>query len=237
MKKAFKKYIIIWFLLFIVFNVCTFLIPLFNGETKINNNFFVGYGIIVITFIIELFCGYMILNVNTINKIFINLPMAYIGYGSLWIVGIIGILSMTVPGYPIWLSIVLGVIVICFLIALIVVTLAGINYINKVDNKIEDKIILMKESEKIVKYLYDLVEDGEIKKELKMLFENIKYSDSILKNNIKKIEIEIYENIKKLQLSIEQKRTSEIKYKIKEIISLIKKRKVYEEETNEKINM
>lgn len=224
MKKSFKTYLLVWLIFFIIFNVCAFLIPSYNNEPKFDTNFFIAYGFIVIAFIIELICGYILFSKKSLDKKFLNFSIINIGYIGLVIVLIVGILSMVIPNYPVWLSIVLGVVVIGFTIASILTTDVGISYVENVEAKIKNKIDLFKKAEKEVRYLYEN-ETDESKKELfKQLYEKIKYSNSVTTEETNDIDNKIVAIIQEISNSLINVDNNTLKERLDNLNCLINKR-------------
>lgn len=71
----FKKYVIAWAVLLVIFNVIVFVVPSqIAGMSKFGGSFWSGYVFIMLTLIGQLVCAYFAFKAQTAERMFLNLP-------------------------------------------------------------------------------------------------------------------------------------------------------------------
>ena len=83
MKKTFNYYSICWLISLAVFNVIAFVTPNeIAGISKFTGAFWVGYIFITLAFIGQLGCAYNAFKAENLKKLFYNIPLISVSYGS-----------------------------------------------------------------------------------------------------------------------------------------------------------
>ena len=75
MKRAFKYYSMIWAVLFVLFNIISFVSAGWAGHEKYTSSFWTGYALIAVTLIGQLVCGYFAFKNNDLEKTFYHFIM------------------------------------------------------------------------------------------------------------------------------------------------------------------
>ncbi len=194
MKKAFKFYAIIWAICLALFNVIAFAISdEIAGISKFDGAFWVGYIFITITFVGQLICAYFAFKAENIRKLFYNIPLVRISYIGLVVMFIAGALAMGIPGFPIWLAI----IVCCTILALTTVGVISTSYAAKavedIDAKTQQKTAFIKEITMQAEALIHRANAPMLKKHCKKVYEALRYSDPISNATLADVEQRIKE--------------------------------------------
>ena len=80
MKKVFKSYAIIWAVLFVLFQVISFVPVRMGGGEKYTLSFWIGYVFITLSFLGQIICTYLALKDNDIKKTFYNISLISASY-------------------------------------------------------------------------------------------------------------------------------------------------------------
>ena len=172
MKKSFKIYAIIWVLAIIVFNIISFITPI----TK-TGSFWVGYIFITVMFIIQLACSYLFLKQDTIDKVFLNIPIIYLSYIAIITSMIVGTTFMLIPNLPIWIAVIISLLITAFYVIAIISANFAIDVIENVDKKVKAQTFFIKSLTIDAQTLTLKSKSNEIKQISEKVYEAIRYSD------------------------------------------------------------
>ena len=92
MKKNLKFYIIIWAILLVLYNLTVFLVrPVMPGYIiNYDARFWISWGVIIATFIGQLFCAKVAFDSKNNEKLFLNIPLITQSYTALVVATIAG---------------------------------------------------------------------------------------------------------------------------------------------------
>ncbi len=192
MKKGFAYYIVLWIILFIVFNVFCFATPSeLNEMYKYGGAFWAGYVFIVISMISELICGYIAFGAGSRQKIYYNISLVKKSYSFMILMMIVGTVCMIIPDIPNWIaSIICGILLSLNVISLVkAYSLAEI--ISEKDVVIKQKTYFIRtltiDSELLLNRCYS----PDIAVIVKKVYEEIRYSDPVSNDKLSFLEEEI----------------------------------------------
>lgn len=223
MKKYFKSYFIAWFLTFVIFNAVVFLTPNeFQGYTKFGGAFWVGYVFIVLSFVIQLVCSYIGLNVDNIDKLFFNIPLLKISYSSLILTVFVGSLCMIIPDLPNWIGILVCAVITIFEFISINKATFATSYAQNVEQKIVVKTFNVKEMISEMTIIKNAAANTELYKEIDSLHELLRYSDPVTNDSLFDIETEMKKLIEEIKHLLNNKEVA--LQKINELKILINRR-------------
>ena len=99
----FKKYLIAWAVLVVLFNVIVFAVPNeIAGVSKFDGAFWSGYALIMLTLIGQIVCANLAMKADSAEKFFLNLPLITLSYTTLILSIIAGAACMAIPNVPNW---------------------------------------------------------------------------------------------------------------------------------------
>lgn len=177
MKSNFKYYVIVWAVLVAIFNVIVFVTPNeVAGVSKFDGSFWVGYIFIMITFVAQLGVAWYSLK-DDITKTFYRMPLLSISYGSLIAMMVVGIVCMVIPGFPVWVGVILCLLVLAFSIVSMMQAQAAASVISDIDTKIKNKTFFIKSLTVDIDSLLARAVSSEMSEELKKVYEAVRYSD------------------------------------------------------------
>ena len=208
-------YFVVIALLLGLFNLIAFIIPFPKG-----GGFWTGYVSITISILISSIVLYIIFDKKDLKSRFYGVPLIYVLRSYVMLQLILGITQMAVPAFNYRYAIVVNAIILVFSIIGLIALTAGREEIERIDEKVRQKVIYIREIQILVENLIDDTKDELILSSLNELKDLIRYSDPMSNDEIEKIELEILSEIKSLEnLKDETKLT-----KIKDINKLIKQR-------------
>ncbi len=224
MKSNFKYYVIVWAVLVAIFNVIVFVTPNeIAGVSKFDGSFWVGYIFIMLTFVAQLVVAWYSLKDN-ITKTFYQMPLLSISYGSLIAMAVVGILCMVIPGFPVWLGIILCLLVLAFSIVSMMQAQAAASVIGDIDTKIKNKTFFIKSLIIDIDSLVARATSSEMAVELKKVYEAVRYSDPMSNDALAGIESTITIKVSELSECVGKADIEGVKGLAKEIVILLNDR-------------
>lgn len=191
MKKVFKFYSVIWAVLLALFNVISFVSVGWAGIEKYTPSFWIGYIVITIAFIGQIFCTYFALKDNDIKKTFYNVSLISTSYTGLILSFVFGGLCMIISPLPYWVGIILCAIVLGFNITAVVKATAAIDIVSGIDEKVKESTLFIKSLTVDAESLMSRAKSEAVKAECKRVYEAVRYSDPMSSNALASIESEI----------------------------------------------
>ena len=224
MKSNFKYYVIVWVVLVAIFNVIVFVTPNeVAGVSKFDGSFWVGYIFIMITFVAQLGVAWYSLK-DDITKTFYRMPLLSISYGSLIAMMVVGILCMVMPGFPVWVGIILCLLVLAFSIVSMMQAQAAASVIGDIDTKIKNKTFFIKSLTVEIDSLLARAASSEMSEELKKVYEAVRYSDPMSNDALSGIESSITIKVSELSECVGKADIEGVKVLVKEINILLNDR-------------
>lgn len=224
MNNKFKKYLIIWALLFAMFNFICFITPnKMFGMNKFGGAFWSSYIFIFISFLGQLYCAYLALKENNLTKLFYNIPIIRISYTGLVLSTIIGTLCMAIPNMPNWLGAIVCMIIVVFTAIAVVTAKTSSDIVSNIDEKIKSKTAFIKIIIVDADVLCDSTKTLKSNSICKKVYEAFRFSDPMSSDELTDIENEIkmkFEEFSKLA----QDESKEFEKSGKELLLLIENR-------------
>ncbi len=191
MKKGIKFYSLCWAIVFIVFNVITFAVPITVNVNKFTPSFWIGYAFITIMFIAQLICSILFFKQDSKEKRFLNIPVISLSYTALLVSIIVGAVAMVVPVIPYWVGIILDILIVAFYAVAIISSKAAADTIENIDNKIKTQTFFIKSLTVDAESLLNQSKSDETKAIAKKVYEAIRYSDPMSNGALSSVESQI----------------------------------------------
>lgn len=221
MKKAFKFYSAIWFVLFVLFNVIAFVSVGWAGIEKYTPSFWIGYIFITVAFIGQIICTYFALKDNDLKKTFYNISLVSTSYTGLILSFIIGGLCMIISPLPYWVGIILCAIVLGINVITVVKASAAIDIVGNIDEKVKESTLFIKALTVDAENLMSSAKSENIKAECKKVYEAVRYSDPISNGALTSIESDITIKFSKLSDAVVSEDSEAVVILADEIIILL----------------
>lgn len=224
MMKNFKLYLIGWLVLLITFNVITFIVPSWPSLTKYSPSFWIGYSSIIVAFIGQFICSFLLFKENNNNKRFYNIPLYKINYIGLISIFIVSLICMVLTPLPYWLATILCLLVLAVNIIIVIKSMLTTNIISNIDKKVQ----------KATSFIYDMRAESEslilraktddVKEVCKKISDAFKYSDPMSSDQLLKVEAEIKDTFDIIKLAIKENNLDNLISNSEELFALITER-------------
>ncbi len=219
--KYFKLYIIVWALLLVLFNLVTFLVP---GEYKYNAPFFIGYALITLTFVGQLFAALKAFNVDSLKKLFLNIPIFKTSFTTLVLTAIFGSLPMVFNVIPYWVAIIFCFIILIFSIIAVLKAAIASDAVTRIDEKVKSQTFFIKALTVDADTLVAAAKSEEVRAECKKVYEAIRFSDPMSNEALASSESQITINFEELAAAVEDDDTEAVKAIARTVLVLLKDR-------------
>lgn len=174
----FKKYVIAWAILLVMFNVIVFAIPNeVAGMSKFGGAFWSGYVCIMLTFVGQLVCANLAMKAENAERFFLNLPLITLSYTSLILSIVAGTACMAIPNVPNWIGIILCVLILGFTAIAIVKASAAADLVQDTEKKVKEQTLFIKMLTADAEILMSKAQGEEAKAAAKKVYEAVRYSD------------------------------------------------------------
>ena len=193
MKKNFKFYIIIWAILLVLYNLTVFLVrPVMPGYIiNYDARFWISWGVIIATFIGQLFCAKVAFASKNNEKLFLNIPLITQSYTALVVATIAGSALMLIPDCPAWIAAVVCAAVFGFGSISVIKAKAAADIVSDTDDKIKTQTLFIKSLTVDAEGLISRAKSEAVKAECKKVYEAIRYSDPMSSDALTGIESQI----------------------------------------------
>lgn len=193
-------------IVFILTNVIAFAVPTDKTAT-----FWITYTFSAVAFIIQPFVWRNAFGKGKeLKSKFLGIPLIHVGLVYLVIQLVAFVLFIAFPNMPSWIVVIVNALIVGVSLICLVSTEVGTKEINKVEEKIKQKVFYIKELQIDVEMIAERETDAETKKALEALAEKIRFSDPMsseqlfdLENKIKAKVEELKSNDDKVALSKE----------------------------------
>ncbi len=208
-------YFIVIALLIGLFNLIAFLIPFPKSVS-----FWVGYGFITLSALISAVVLYFIFDKKDMKSRFYGVPLIYILRSYIVLQFILGIVQMAVPAFTYTYAIVVNAVILVFTIVGLIGLTAGKEEIERVDEKVQQKVLYIQEIRVKLESVIDNTKNKEVLKELNKLKDLVRYSDPMSNEKVESLEEKILQNVNLLS----SLKDDEKPVKIKEITKQVNER-------------
>ena len=193
MKKNFKFYIMIWAILLVLYNLTVFLVrPVMPGYIiNYDARFWISWGVIIATFIGQLFCAKVAFDSKNNEKLFLNIPLITQSYTALVVATIAGSALMLIPDCPAWIAAIVCAAVFGFGAISVIKAKAAADIVSDTDDKIKTQTLFIKSLTVDAEGLISRAKSEAVKAECKKVYEAIRYSDPMSSDALTGIESQI----------------------------------------------
>lgn len=221
MRKAFKNYLLLWAIGFVLFQVITWATPSeLAGYSKFGGGFWPGYVCITLTYLGQLACTWRFLKADSAERLFLNIPVLRLGYAALVISVIVGVLSMAIPDLPYWVGLVVCVLVLAAYAAAIVKAKAAADIVEETGARVKQQTQFIRLLTVEAEGLMLRAQSDAAKAEAKRVYEAIRYSNPVSSEALADIEAQIRQSFTDFAANLSGS-AEEIKAKADELVAMI----------------
>ena len=197
MKQSFKKFVLIWALLFVLFNIVAIVFPgwdnvhpAFSGKVE-SPSFWIGYSFAALSLIGQLICFWHSLKDNNAQKTFYNASLIKIGYTGMIFSFAVGAICMVITPIPYWISAIVCPAVLVFnAVAVFKVSIAA-NAVDSLDEKVKISTAFINDMRAESKALVAMAQDEDVKAICKKVADEFAYSDPKSCPELADVELEV----------------------------------------------
>ena len=223
MKKNFKFYVIAWAILLAIYNLTVFLVkPILPGYVfNYDARFWISWGVIIATYLGQLFCAKVAFDSKNKEKLFLNLPLITESYASLITATIIGSILMLIPNCPAWIAAIVCAAVLGFSIVSVIKASVAADLVSETDDKVKTKTFFIKSLTVDAEGLISRAKSENIKAECKKVYEAVRYSEPMSSAALASIESDITIKFFKLSEAVVSEDSEAVVTLAEEIIILL----------------
>lgn len=182
-------------IIFILFNTITFVIP-----TEKTPTFWIAYAFTVIAFAVQIGVWELAFGkANTPKSKFLGIPIIHIGIVYLVAQLIAFAVFMVVPTLQGWIAVVVSVLLLGISAICLIATEVGRDEINRVEEKVQQKVFYIKALQADVEILAEQETDRDTKTALAKLADTLRFSDPMSSIMLTDIETQISDKVAELK--------------------------------------
>lgn len=214
--KAKKSTLIIYIILFAVFNLIAFIVP--SDFTIV---FWISYAFTVAAFGISMFTwASFFKDDRKLSSKFLKIPTIYVSTGYFSIQFVIFLIFKFANMVPTWVAVLINAIILAAALILLISVDSASEYVQSVDDKVKVKVQSLKLLQADVEMIEEKVQDPAVKKQVAALAEKIRFSDPMSNAALADLEANISGKVETLKNTPEE----EMEPLIQTISSLIDER-------------
>ena len=193
MKKTFKYYALIWFILLAVFNAVVFLVrPVIQGfDIQYDGRFWIAWAFIIGAYIGNLLCAFHAFKSENLRKFFLNVSLISVSYTGLILMLIFGAGLMLIPDCPAWIAAIVCLLILAFTAIAVIKAEAAAEIAGNLDNTIQSQTLFVKSLTADAESLFSHAATPESKAACKKVYETVRYSDPMTSDALAGIESQI----------------------------------------------
>ena len=186
MKNGKKYFVIVWAIIFAVFNVAVFLIPHTYGL-----RFWVCYAFTVLAFVGQLGCGLTVFGKKKIDGVFLSLPVLHITYTGTVAMLIVSVICVAIPKLPEFIGAIICFIILAFTALAVIKATAAAEMVQNLGQKVKEKTLFVKMLTVDAESVMARAKSEAVKAEAKRVYEAVRYSDPMSSDALSGIESQI----------------------------------------------
>lgn len=221
MKKNFKYYIVIWAVLLVLFHIISFVSVGWEGQEKYTVSFWIGYAVILLAFIGQLFCAYTAFKAENSQKLFYKIPLIRISSIGLILSFVFGGLCMLIPVLPYWVGIIVCAVLLAFTAISVVKGGAAADIVSTRDSQIKTKTAFIKGLTVDAEGLMACAGSETIKTSAKKVYEAVRNSDPVSSVEVENLEAQISVKFSLFSEAVTAKNSEKTETLAEELIQLI----------------
>lgn len=192
MKSYFKYYGICWAVLFLAFQIITFVATGATvGLAALRSAFWISYAFIDLVFIGNLICSILFFRSDHQDKIFLHYPVVKLAFTALVVSVVAGALVLAVPVIPYWIGVVVDVCILVYYVIAIVASTAGAEVVESKDQRIKEQTAFIKLLTVDAEVLMDGCKTPQAKVLAAKVYEAVRYSDPMSTPALQQVDNEI----------------------------------------------
>ena len=224
LNKNSKFYLIVWAMLFVLFNIIAFVSVGWTGVEKYTASFWIGYVFITLSLIGQLFCALSALKEDNLQKLFYNISLIKTSYTGLIVSFVFGGLCMLISPLPYWIGALVCAIVLFFNLLALAKAKLAVETVSEIDSKIKAQTFFIKSLTADAESLLSCAKSDAAKAACKKVYEAARYSDPMSNEMLRPFEAKIAAKFEELTQLVKAEQEDGLIAATEEILILIKER-------------
>ena len=226
MKKNFKYFALIWFISLVIFNAVTFLIPAeIAGINRFDQpTFWIAYAFISVAFIGQLVASLVVCSKDSLEKVFLNIPLLKLGYSAIAVSVVVGLVFMIVPVIAPWIGALVCILIMALYVIACIKATAAANIVSEKTERVKAQTSFIKMSVVDAENIMARATTAETRAEVMKVYEGLRYSDYVSTPALIKIEVHIEDHLKQLRVAVDSEDLEMVQTEVNELLLLIKER-------------
>ena len=188
--KFFGLYAALWAVLFVLFNVITFVSAGLAGFASFTASFWVSYALIAVILIGKLICAFWALKEENAQKVFYRISLIKSCYSGLISMFIVGSLCMLVAPIS-WLGVIICGLILIFNTMAVIKNVVVVGEVERIDAKVKQQTFFVKSLTVDADSLLARAKSDDVKAECKKVYEAVRYSDPMSNDALASVESQI----------------------------------------------
>ena len=178
MNKYLKSYLLVWALVVVTFIAVALLVPQQIGMwNKNESSFWVTFVMILLVFVAQLGCSFLVFKKGNGQQKFLRLPIIYISYVALIVMLLVEIRCAVLPASQNWIGIILGLVILTFYGVAVLSTTTATGMIQETEQKIKTETSFIRSLGVDAELLQKKAGTSVLTEITKKVYEAIRYSD------------------------------------------------------------
>ena len=219
-------YILLWVLSVVVYNLVIFLLPskILGVDRFSQFGFWVGYSLVMLAFVGQLVCSLFALSGNSLQKLFLTIPLIRIAYAALAVSFIVGTVFMNIPIIPCWIA---SIICLCLMFFYLIAAMRAVAVVGTaadVENSIAERTAFIRSATAEAEIILAAVKTVAMKDDVTKVYEALRYSDPVSSKELSSIEEKIAESLNRLKFAVEDDNCEKVTSVVNNLLLYIKER-------------
>lgn len=193
MERYQKRYLLAWGIAVVVFIGVALLVPQQIGEwSKKEGSFWAAFVMILLLFVAQLACSFLVFRKGTKEQRFLRLPIIYVSYMSLIVMLLVEAVCVVIPVTKNWLGFILGLIILACYGIIVLNSLTASEMIQGIEQRVAEETRFVRTLRVEVELLEKQVLTQAISSEVKRVSEAVRYSDPRSSQALEELEGRLY---------------------------------------------
>lgn len=193
MNKYLKSYLLAWAIVVITFIAVALLVPKQVGMwNKNDSSFWVTFVMILLVFVGQLGCSFLVFRKGNGQQKFLRLPIIYISYVALIVMLLVEIRCAFIPASENWIGVILGVVILAFYGVAVIGAATAAGMIEDTEQKIKAETSFVRSLSVDAELLQKKARTPILAESTKKVYEAIRYSDPRSNQALAELESRLY---------------------------------------------
>lgn len=221
MKRIFRNYLGIWAVLLLLFNVIAFVSVGAAGIGTYTASFWIGYGLITLSFVGQMLCTQKVIKEEDLRKNFYHFSLIRISYTGLITSFVVGGATMLIFPLPYWVGVIACAIVLAVTVIAVLKADTAAGLAETTEEKVKTQTAFIRLLTVDAENLLNSAKTDAAKTACKKVYEAVRYSDPMSSDALISIEGKISARMEVLAAAVAESDNETITVTAEEIVALL----------------